>query len=149
MTEILRCEKGDVSEVLIEDRDSSRTIIAFGGVNGRLGMPPFEWQKITENLDANIVFIRDIEQAWYQRLLGKRYLSRNELSLIDPRLGAIISGRQTITLGNSMGGYAAIAFGSLLGANLILGFSPQTFIDPVSRIRHKDWRWKSKFCECI
>ena len=38
-----------------------------------------------------------------------------------------------ITIGGSMGGYAALLFGSLLPVNGIIAFGPQTFIDKDNR----------------
>lgn len=103
-------------DVLIEDRGEALTIVAFGGIAGRVGMPPYEWKKITCRLKANIVFMRDFDQTWYQNHLSKIH----SCSLPEPFrahnvLSQLVRRGPTITLGNSMGGFAAIAYGQLLG----------------------------------
>ena len=46
-----------------------------------------------------------------------------------------------VLTGASAGGYAALAFGRLLDADLVLSFSPQTVIDPHELEQMGDHRW--------
>lgn len=41
--------------------------VVFGGISHGLGIAPFEFFKLLEDeVGANILFIRDLSQAWYQ-----------------------------------------------------------------------------------
>lgn len=44
--------------------DSSTLLIAFGGINGALGIPPFEFFKITSELKVNKIYLRHLNQSW-------------------------------------------------------------------------------------
>ena len=50
-------------------------------------------------------------------------------------------------LGNSMGGYAAILFGTILDIDVVIAFAPQTYIDKWTRLKHIDTRWKKELRE--
>lgn len=52
--------------------------------------------------------------------------------------------RKTIFCGNSMGGYAALMFGYLMGVDKIIAFSPQTTINTKWLILNNDFRWFKK-----
>ena len=47
--------------------DSGTLLIAFGGMQGQLGMPPFEFFKATGAIPVKKLFVRDLRQAWYHR----------------------------------------------------------------------------------
>ena len=51
--------------------------------------------------------------------------------------------RRIVCLGNPMGGFGALMFGSLLQADAVLAFCPQTVIDPVVTESIGDRRWAS------
>jgi len=117
--------------------------VAFGGIAQQLSMPPFEFKNfLTNNFgDVNFIFIRDMEQAWYYN--GIRGLSTNHDLNIDT-LNLLINQTEhtkTIFLGNSMGGYASILYGSLLDVDHVLAFAPQTFINKDKRVNNGDHRW--------
>jgi pimeloyl-ACP methyl ester carboxylesterase len=135
-------------DVWVEDRGSPCTVFAFGGINGRLGIGSFEFQKVTRNLDANLVFARDNGQAWYQSVLAKKAAVPDALCELAPQVNHLLlaagDATRVITIGNSMGGYAALVFGALLKARQIIAFSPQTFIGPSQKLRHLDYRWAKK-----
>ncbi|MBA1446867.1 MAG: hypothetical protein FE835_18590 [Gammaproteobacteria bacterium] len=105
----------------------SPLLIALGGVAGRRGPPPFELFNITKNLKANKIYLRDLEQVWYQS--GVFGISTN----IDEK-----GINKVAVFGNSMGGYAAIIIGVLIEAGCVHAFSPQTFIHNPRYIRNKD-----------
>lgn len=119
-------------------------LIAFGGIQGALGIPPFEFFNLCDKLDVNKIFVRDIRQSWYHA--GLPDLSRNvreTVMFLDFKIEESQS-TNLIVIGNSMGGYASILFGLLLNAETIHAFSPQTFIDKVHRFIYLDNRWTKR-----
>jgi hypothetical protein len=118
---------------------SEVTLVAFGGIRGGLGIPPYEFFRVTEGLPVRRVFVRDLDQVWYLR--GVRGLGDTlpeAAAALGEALGAPV---RLVTTGNSAGGFAAIAFGSLLGADETHAFAPQTAIDRRHRVRWMDVRW--------
>lgn len=108
--------------------DSNTTVIAFGGVATKFGMPPAEFLKSFTSRNVNTIFVKDFQQCWYQKgLLG---LSTDVRTTVEILKRQIPDNQQNIcTIGTSAGGYAAILFGVLMGANKIVAFSPQTIIN--------------------
>ena len=50
--------------------DSRTLMVTFGGMAGGVGIPPFEFFKITAESGVKRLFVRDLEQAMYQRSLS-------------------------------------------------------------------------------
>jgi len=123
------------------DGDSETLLIAFGGMNQRIGIPPFEFFAAAGDIPVKRVFVRDLNQAWYHRGVpggGTDLMSVHEL------LAAIVAGQpvtRLVTAGGSAGGYAALVFGTLLGADTVLSFSPQSILDLDELARMGDHRW--------
>jgi len=119
---------------------SSAMLIAFGGMRGGLGMPVFEFFKVTGEIDCKKVFVRDLQQAYYQRGLPS---IASDIDGIARHLQALAreSDKHLVVVGNSMGGYAALLFGAMLQASTVHAFSPQTFIDYWNRLRYHEKRW--------
>lgn len=116
-------------------------LLAFGGINGRMGMPPFEFFNLTAGFETQKIFVRDLHQAWYQYGLKGVTDSVDETA---SHLSKIIRAQnpvRVVACGNSMGGYAALLFGLLLEVDLVYAFSPQTFINAATRFRFLDFRW--------
>jgi hypothetical protein len=97
---------------------------------------------------GDVIFLQDYENSWFH--FGIKGLG-NSIS----ELGASIardyakSYEHTVTIGNSMGGYAAIAISPIIDASLCLAISPQTFIDEENRKKYDDIKNrvdKSKVC---
>src|SRR5437773_9754370 len=59
--------EGSAEPVTLIDADSSTLLVAFGGINRGVGMPLFEFKRITEPLGVKRLFVRDPRQAWYHR----------------------------------------------------------------------------------
>jgi hypothetical protein len=120
-------------------------LIAFGGISLGLGMPVFEFFRTLTSLGIDVLFIRDPKQGWYQRSipgLGNRAseIAENVMALT----GTLFPNKKIVTVGNSMGGYAALMFGCLCGFEKVLAFCPQTFISPELRSKHGDLRWQDQ-----
>jgi pimeloyl-ACP methyl ester carboxylesterase len=111
-------------------RGSSRTLLlAFGGLNRRIGMPPFEFLTLTGDLPVKRMFLRDHRGSWYHEGLPRR---GDTLTAVADSLRAEISKlgvQRLVVAGNSAGGYAALVFGTLLRADLVLAFAPRTILD--------------------
>jgi hypothetical protein len=121
---------------------SRKLILAFGGIKGALGMPTFEFYQSSSIINESRVFFRDFSQNWYHS--GLRGVTPDVpatasyiRSLIDR-----VAPEEVIFIGNSMGGFAAILFSTLLDTGRVVSFSPQTFISPFKRLRAGDTRWK-------
>ncbi len=50
-----------------------------------------------------------------------------------------------VTLGNCQGGYAAMLFGALAGADECVVFAPLTFLDSANRLLYGETRWPEGF----
>jgi acetyl esterase/lipase len=118
-------------------------LIAFGGIAGRLAMPPFEFFRLTSAVPCGKVFVRDLHQAWYHRGVADLGASIDETaSALGDLIASQVPGR-VVTIGNSAGGYAALLFGHLVSRiDAVMAFSPQTFIDRTHRLVHRDRRWR-------
>ncbi len=135
-----------LSPVQEEMQSDSRTLlIAFGGLRGRIDVPQFEFLGLTGDFPIKRLYVRDLYQAWYQR--GAPRTGARNLEDLARALGETIGAYDVdriVTIGNSAGGYAALAFGTLLGADTVLAFAPQTVIDPVAMEAMDDRRWVDK-----
>jgi len=111
------------------DSDSRTLLVALGGQRLRIGMPPFEFFRSTGNIPCKRLFVRDVNQSWYQ--MGLPGYARNFVGVADAlrELIAEYDVERLVLAGASSGGYAALAFGTLLGADLVLGFAPQSTVD--------------------
>jgi hypothetical protein len=114
------------------------TLIAFGGIRGGLGIAPFEFFNVTKGMDVRRAFVRDLDQVWYLR--GVRGLD-GTLAAAAEALRWETDGERVVCVGNSAGGFGAIAFGIAIGAAEVHAFSPQTAIDRGHRLRWMDLRW--------
>lgn len=120
-------------------------LIAFGGLASRLdGIPPFEFLSALSGQSARRVFVRDLNQSWYQE--GVRGISTTLDATTDALrdLVAESGADRIVTLGVSAGGFAAIYFGCRLGADFVLAFGPQTFTSTRLRRWHRDRRWTTE-----
>jgi pimeloyl-ACP methyl ester carboxylesterase len=132
---------GDAGFVSSLDEPGNVALVLFGGINKQIGMPPFEFFRLTQDLSVKKIFLRDHEQAWYHR--GVRGAG-NSIDEVGERLAELLAQAnvdKVVMTGNSMGGYAALLFGNLLGATEVVAFSPQTFVSRRRRAVHYDRRW--------
>lgn len=117
---------------------SRSLIIAFGGIAGALGIPPFEFFHLTKDLYVNKIYLRDLSQTWYHS--GLPGISKNIDETADYLRQKIHEAGvdKVVVFGNSMGGYAAIVFGILINADIVHAFSPHTFLLDAAYIRNKE-----------
>lgn len=134
--------KGDKLAVSLDmDSDSRMLLLAFGGMNLRIGMPPFEFLSQTGDIPVKRLFVRDLHQSWYHRGMPGY---GDSLGSVAESLREMIAGYEVdrlVVAGASAGGYAALVFGTLLGAESVLCFSPQTILDLEALAAMDDHRW--------
>ena len=128
----------NLSAVLDLSHRKKPLLVVFGGIFGALGIPPFEFFNLTRNLDINKIYLRDLHQTWYHSGLSGISKNIDETAAFLKRKIDETEAEKVVVVGNSMGGYAAILFGTLIKADNVHAFSAQTSIKDVNLIRHKE-----------
>jgi pimeloyl-ACP methyl ester carboxylesterase len=129
--------------------DPTTLLVAFGGMAGQIGMPPFEFFKATGDIPVKRLFVRDLHQAWYHRGIPGH---GDTLEASAAALRALIERHDVdrlVVAGNSAGGYASLAFGRLLEADTALCFAPQTVLDPAVLAEWDDHRWDGQLDDLV
>ncbi len=121
--------------------ESRTLLIAFGGMRGELGIPPFEFFKATAGFLIKRLFVRDLSQAWYHRGVPGCGPTIDETADALKRLIAEHDVERLVVAGTSAGGYGALVFGTLLGAETAICFAPQTVLDLDVLAGIEDHRW--------
>ncbi len=132
----------DTSVSVMTDFDPGREVllISFAGIGIGMGVPYFEFLKLISDLPVQKMFVRDVYKSWYHA--GLKGLAANIDEGADVLRGLIeeSGAKRVLTIGNSMGGYAAILYGALLEADEVLAFAPTTFANWKNRLRYLDFR---------
>jgi hypothetical protein len=133
--------EADVSVRLDMDRDVGTLLLAVGGMNLEERELVFEFLSATEAFPVKRLFVRDPRQAWYHCGMPQHGWT---LASVVESLRKLISEHEVerlIVVGSSSGGYAALVFGTLLGADTVLSFAPQTVLDLEILAGMDDHRW--------
>jgi pimeloyl-ACP methyl ester carboxylesterase len=123
---------------------SSTMLIAFAAMSHNRP-PPFHFFEFTTGLPVKRLFVRDPERVWFQHGVPG---FGDTIDEVAASLEALVDEQEVerlVVIGSSAGGYAALAFGSLLEADLVLSFSPQTTLDRAWREEVGDQRWNGHF----
>jgi hypothetical protein len=132
---------GSVSLSLDMDGDSRTVLVTFGGLGAFGGEPSFEFGSVTREIAVKRMFVRDPHQSWYHQGVPRHGRSVTGVAQsLHEVLGKHDFERLVMT-GNSAGGYAALVFGTLLGADTVLSFAPQTVLDCKILDEWNDHRW--------
>ena len=142
-------EKGVEATAIEFSSDSRVLLVAFGGFGRGVGMPPFEFFRITSGFGVNKIFVRDLAQAMYHRALPGMGGGVDAIVRFIKSEAAEHRIERTVVVGNSGGAYASLLFGALLDADLVHAFSPVTFIGPVARLIHRDRRVPELFWRAV
>jgi hypothetical protein len=131
----------DVGAAFDLESPSSTLLVAFGGLPGHIGMPPFEFFNISQDLSVKKAYLRDLDRAWYHA--GVRGLGDNPQQVTEKLREAIAraDASKVVFAGNSAGGWAALLFGALVDVDLVLAFSPQTTLQEKELRAANDTRW--------
>jgi len=113
-------------------------LIAFGGMAGKISIPPFEFFNFTADLDVNKIYIRDLSQTWYHAGIYGITEDIDETAAFLKKIINESGSERVVVFGNSMGGYAAILFGVLIRADIVHAFVPQTFINNLFYVISRD-----------
>ena len=132
---------------------SSTLLIAFGGMQLWRPVPGFEWQSSLEAQPAARLYVRDLAQYWYLRGLdGPTGDIGRSADLLRARLESHGYTR-IICFGASTGGFAALLYGALLGADEVHAFSPmshlpsRSLLQVAAQIRTGNWQLMAKHAE--
>lgn len=127
--------------ILLDLNSHKNLLVSFGGIRQGLGIPVFEFFNSIADIPCDKIFLRDFGQAWYQKGVDSEI---NHIDKVIQFLRSKIEENKydkVCFLGNSMGGYASILFGSLLNVDIVIAFVPQTFINKFNRFIYQDKRW--------
>lgn len=109
--------------------------------------PSFDFFEQTKTLEQNTgirlnrILLRDVENAWYHRGVPGLGTHVDEVAATLRMIIRTIAPSEVITVGQAMGGYAAIMFGMLIGARRIVAFGPLSHLDPDELARLGDRRY--------
>lgn len=123
------------------ESESGTLLVAFGGMAGKLDIPPFEFFSLTGGMPVKRVFVRDLRRSWYHRGVPRHGATIPE---VGQSLRALLAGHEVdrvVVAGTSAGGYAALLFGAMLEADEVLSFGPQSTLDLDALAEMGDHRW--------
>ena len=123
--------------------EESRVLfVSFSGLRYKLDAAPnFVFRRSLKGLPIKVLYLRDLERAWYLRGLRGATRGVEETVALLRAEAESVRARRVILAGYSLGGFAALLHGSLLGADEVHAFSPQTFLSFRRRLLAWDNRW--------
>lgn len=107
--------------------DSDEAIVAFSGAG--VGPGRFSFYGLLKLFpDQSKLLVRDPSYRWYNNGLPEVGNTVEEIGdQIAKRVGEL-GAKRIVAIGSSMGGYAAILFGCLIGAERVVALVPQTLL---------------------
>ncbi|MTV39845.1 alpha/beta fold hydrolase [Duganella radicis] len=123
-------------------------VIAFGFVSWE-ARPDFDFygrlKKLEQNSGRHInkILVRDSGNAWYHRKIDGLGMHPDETAASLRALIREIRPGRVVTIGQSMGAYAALMYGLLLDVQQVLAFGPLSFLDPAQALLYHERRWLS------
>jgi predicted esterase len=141
-----RVEQTEASVLVDQIHPGQPLLISFGFVNWEQ-RPAFDFYGRVKKLEAttqkvfNRILVRDCTNSWYHRPIPGLGNHVDEVADSLQQLIARIQPSHVITIGQSMGAYAAILFGILLKVKRIVAFGPLSFLDVKQALTYHDRRW--------
>jgi hypothetical protein len=123
--------------------ESRVLVVSFSGLKQNPeAVPGFSLRRTFMGLPIKQLYLRDLDRAWFLR--GLRGVTRDvdETVAFLRQEAAFVQARRVILTGYSLGGFAALLYGSLLGVDEVHAISPQTFLSFWRRLRARDNRWR-------
>lgn len=136
----------DVGYIVDAPYPNAPLIITFGFVAWD-SLNNFDFAGRTRKLEAttgqrlNRILVRDTANLWYQHGVSGLGLDIDATAASLRALIAKIRPAWVSTVGQSMGAYAAILFGALLGVDQVLAFGPLSYLRSDWARRDGDTRW--------
>ena len=127
---------------LAEFTGSENLLVSFAGAHLGQGMPIFEFFNSLSYLKIDKVFFRDFSEIFYQNGVDDEINTPDKIVEFVTDAIAKNNYKKVCVIGNCMGGYASLVFGPLINADVIISFSPPTFLDRINRLKYRDFRWK-------
>lgn len=124
------------------EHDSRVLLLTFAARGKVLHKPGFEFVKISQPYPVKRIFVRDLADHWYHAGLGSATRNVVENAAFLRTLVDAQNVDRLVVTGSSSGGYAALLHGTLMQADIVLGFAPQTFIDWWHRLIYGEKRSK-------
>lgn len=120
----------EISTVVDFSSKSKELWVFFGGINGGLGVPIFEFGNIAKDIDVKKVFVRDRYQAFYHKGLENvdGVIDIASMKIYLKKIIEKSKADKVVFIGNSAGGFAAILFGSMLKVEAVHAFCPPTLV---------------------
>jgi len=121
-------------------------VIAFGFVSWD-ARPDFDFYGRLKKLEQasgrhlNKILVRDSGNSWYHRAIAGLGEHPDDTVETLRALVAEIRPSKVVTIGQSMGGYAAVMFGLLLGVEQVVAFGPLSFLDVKQALLYHERRW--------
>lgn len=139
-------EQTEASALVDQIHPGQPLVISFGFVNWEQ-RPAFDFYGRVKKLEAstqqtfNRILVRDCTNSWYHRPIPGLGNHVDEVADSLQQLIARIQPSSVITIGQSMGAYAAILFGILLNVKRIVAFGPLSFLEVEQALTYHDRRW--------
>lgn len=113
--------------------------LSFAGLGDQ-----FQFRNLLGKHRVNVVYIRDLKHNWY--LNGIPGLGETVQEVCNSISNLLVENncKKLICIGASAGGFAAMLYGTLLQADNIVSFSPQSFMNKFNRLIHWDTRWADR-----
>ncbi|WP_138468609.1 hypothetical protein [Poseidonocella sp. HB161398] len=133
---MIRVERNEDLRVLARERPDpaqKRILLSFTGIGNRMGGMDVQSPEFFSagNAFDNILFISDLKRSW-----GNNF----DLAALCARLAPYLEGREIYALGNSMGGFLAIASTCHLPVTAVAAFVPQFSVVP--ELVPEETRWQ-------
>lgn len=109
--------------------DSATAVVGFTGHGAKPGA--FSFFGLRNALPTtSVLLVRDPADSWYNAGLPGVASTVDEIAARIAHEVDLLGATRAVTIGSSMGGYAAILFGCKIGAERAVAFVPQTLLDP-------------------
>ena len=108
--------------------NNKKLVVIFTGHRQILGSLNIENTiKMFQKKKFDIIFLKDSKKSWYH--LGLPPLGKTINEIVSNLKNRSRSYEKVLTIGSSMGGYAAILIGNLINANFCISFSANSTLD--------------------